>query len=652
MGNDDGDAGAGDLTALPRRTGVRVYLFALFALVACVPVVLLGFFQGRRLAAEAREDTDRQTLATATAFSLQVSLALTDYLRATESLAAQIRAHGGLAGNVSAALEAHSAPHPEFVGSYAARANGISFAHYSRGIGPFAASQDYTSRDYYQELRRTGLPSISRVQVGRVTGSPDIQIVAPILDDSGEMIGFVCTSVDLQRLSERAAVFARGLTEGRLLVLDKERRVIADSTRRQATLTDVSPVALYASTSEPVTRSGADETNTLTAAATVPVSEPSRGWNVVASVPMRIVEDRTTGAQAVVLLVALGAMGFALALAAFLTVRLSAPLRALARSAIQIASGDAHQLPIVPRRAPRELAQVTEAVRRMVVALREYAGGLQVLVDERTRELKSANLELASTLGRLEREQTVLAQDLARARYFQERLLPTIQAPFGLDVATHFRPLEQVGGDIYDVVQLSAQRYRVFLADATGHGVQAAMRTIVIKFEYDRLKREIVDLNELLAALNRRLIELFPEGELHCAAVCADLAVAAHGIELFLASAGGAQVLVGNAEALQELYVPGPLLGVSNVSFDPPTRALVPRGSSIVFATDGLFEQMNHARRRFDAELGPSLFRDASSASERLQALVQHFDAFLAGSRPLDDVTALVVQISDSPPVG
>lgn len=636
-----------DLATGRRRAGVRLYLFVLFAVVACLPLTLLGIVQSKRLGEDAVADTDRQTLAAATAFSLQVSLALTDYLRATESLAAQISAHGGLQGNVAAALTAHNTPHPEFVGSYAARPDGVSFMHYSRGIGSFVATQDYTSRDYYQELRRTGHPAISRVQVGRVTGSPDIQIVAPIRSAHGEMIGFVCTSVDLQRLSERAGVFARGLEQGRLLVLDKERRVIADSSRQSASLVDVAPVALYAATTEPEIRWGTDETNVEVSAAVVAVAEPSRGWSVIASVPLRVVENRTTKAQAIVLLVALGAMAFALTLAALLTVRLAAPLRALASSAIQIADGDSEELPVVPRGAPKELAQVTEAVRRMVVALREYAGGLQSLVDERTRELRQANVELASTLGKLELEQSVLAEDLARARYFQERLLPTLEGPQSLDVATHFGPREQVGGDIYDFVQLTPTKFRLFLADATGHGVQAAMRTIVIKFEYDRIKRDVLELDELLTVLNRQLVERFPEGELHCTAVCADLELTETAAELAIGSAGGSQVLLGTSDSLKEVYVPGPLLGVADVAFDPPTRVALTRGSMLAFASDGLFEQMNAARQRFDAVVAHSMFAGAGSATSALECLVKEFATFLNGGRASDDVTVIVVRVPE-----
>lgn len=630
------------------RVGVRVYLFAFFVVVACVPLTILGIVQGKRLAEEAVSDTDRQTAAAATAFSLQISLALTDYLRATESLAAQISAHGGLEGGaVFAALAAHTAPHPEFVGSYAAHINGVSFAHYSRGVGAFPASRDYSSRDYYQELRSTGRSAISRVQIGRVTGSADIQIVSPVRDVNGELRGFVCTSVDLQRLSERARVFTRGLTEGRLLVLDTERRVIADSTREGASLTDVSSTELYAPSELLTVRSGRDDRHMTVRSSVAPITEPRSGWSVIASVPTSVIEQRTSSAQREVLLVALGALTFALGLAVFLAVRLAAPLRALARSATQIAAGDSRELPVVPRVAPRELAQVTAAVRHMVVALRKFAGGLQVLVEERTRELRQINVELADALAKLEVEQNILAADLEQARHFQERLLPKVVASSAIQIATHFRPLEQVGGDIYDVLQLTPSKYRVFLADATGHGVQAAMRTIVIKFEYDRIKREVAALDELLGTLNQRLIELFPDGELHCAAMCADIEVTASGAMLTLCSGGGSPAWIANRETLVELYVGGPLLGVAALPFDPPTRVALEPNTSVVFATDGLFEQMNSSRQRFDAALDGVAVVAARGPDARMRALLAQFDAFLDGQSRADDVTVVVLHVAE-----
>ena len=66
-----------------------------------------------------------------------------------------------------------------------------------------------------------------------------------------------------------------------------------------------------------------------------------------------------------------------------------------------------------------------------------------------------------------------------------------------------------VGGDIYDIFQPSSEHYRVFIAGATGHGVQASLRTIVIKSEYDRLKHAHGSPETLLAELNQRLVSQY-----------------------------------------------------------------------------------------------------------------------------------------------
>ena len=59
-----------------------------------------------------------------------------------------------------------------------------------------------------------------------------------------------------------------------------------------------------------------------------------------------------------------------------------------------------------------------------------------------------------------------------------------------------------MSGETYDIALLGENRLRVFLADATGHGVQASMRTILLKRAYDRLRPLHADPARLLEALN------------------------------------------------------------------------------------------------------------------------------------------------------
>ncbi len=66
--------------------------------------------------------------------------------------------------------------------------------------------------------------------------------------------------------------------------------------------------------------------------------------------------------------------------------------------------------------------------------------------------------------------------DLALAHELQQRFLP--QRPPSIDTYefySHYRPMQQVGGDYYDYIPLGGNRLAVITADVVGHGIAAAM---------------------------------------------------------------------------------------------------------------------------------------------------------------------------------
>ena len=130
---------------------------------------------------------------------------------------------------------------------------------------------------------------------------------------------------------------------------------------------------------------------------------------------------------------------------------------------------------------------------------------LENRVRERTEQLRTA-------LVALEEKDERIQGDLKQAEAFQRALLPSLPEDRALDFSAWYEPAEVVGGDIYDVAEVRDNVFRVFIADTTGHGVQASLRTIAIKTEYDRLKSTHATPGELLAALNQRLCDTYDGG--------------------------------------------------------------------------------------------------------------------------------------------
>ena len=95
------------------------------------------------------------------------------------------------------------------------------------------------------------------------------------------------------------------------------------------------------------------------------------------------------------------------------------------------------------------------------------------------------NHEINETLDNLKR-------DISVAKKIQRSLMNKNFTDFkNLIFEVSYIPLDEVGGDIYDISEINNKYTRIFLADATGHGVQAALITMAIKGEYESFKHSI-----------------------------------------------------------------------------------------------------------------------------------------------------------------
>jgi len=101
------------------------------------------------------------------------------------------------------------------------------------------------------------------------------------------------------------------------------------------------------------------------------------------------------------------------------------------------------------------------------------------------QELISRYAESELRLNKLNQELTLkqdrLEQDLNAAAEIQKNLLPN-NVNYGevLDVAWRFQPCDKIGGDIFNIIQLDANRWAFYIIDVAGHGVPAAMVAVTV----------------------------------------------------------------------------------------------------------------------------------------------------------------------------
>ncbi|HNM06274.1 MAG TPA: GAF domain-containing protein, partial [Leptospiraceae bacterium] len=113
-----------------------------------------------------------------------------------------------------------------------------------------------------------------------------------------------------------------------------------------------------------------------------------------------------------------------------------------------------------------------------------------VLYEQLETEFKNKTKELNYTNERLNSIIREIKSDMRLAKKIQTKLLPESGIQFqGIQCEIVYAPMFEIGGDIYDIFQIRDGLIRVFLADATGHGIQAALMTTLIKGEFDKIKK-------------------------------------------------------------------------------------------------------------------------------------------------------------------
>lgn len=193
-------------------------------------------------------------------------------------------------------------------------------------------------------------------------------------------------------------------------------------------------------------------------------------------------------------------------------------------------------------------------------------------------------------------------EEMQLAAMVQREFLPrTLPSLHGFEFGVLWRPAHYVSGDIYDVTRLDENHVGVFVADAVGHGVPAALMTMVIqrtlpmKEVRDRSYR-IVPPGEALRVLNEEMIKR--QGETTRFATAAYAVINCRTREVTVAAAGHpVPYHVKAGGGLRAVETAGGLLGVfEGEEFEEVTFTLG-RGDSLLLYSDGFENAFPSAER-------------------------------------------------------
>ena len=257
--------------------------------------------------------------------------------------------------------------------------------------------------------------------------------------------------------------------------------------------------------------------------------------------------------------------------------------------------------------------------------------------------------------ARLREEQLsarLLAHELDIARGIQRSLLPKQlpQLP-GFSIAADCESAGQVGGDFYDLLQLSNTSALFVIADVMGKGVPAALFAALLRSLIRSNQHRDVRPAEVLAQINRFLFDDLSAVDMFITAQIVLLDSAQD--RLIVANAGHNPLLVasGNSKSVQAIAPEGMPLGVERkVAFEEQIVSLPPESRFLLY-TDGLTESRNSAGECFGPEKLESYFggfapRSADALKQNLLHILHEFEA---GSALRDDRTFIIVSENSSP---
>ena len=258
--------------------------------------------------------------------------------------------------------------------------------------------------------------------------------------------------------------------------------------------------------------------------------------------------------------------------------------------------------------------------------------------------LERQNTELADWRARLE-------LDLEAARLTQQAIIPQ-RLPLlpGWEVAAHYQPVIQVGGDVYDWLPLTNGRLFFWIADATGHGAAAALLTSLTKLLFRHAAALSNSPAEILRLVNLDLFGIF-KGRTMMTALGAALDPTTG--KVLVAGAGHPPLLVARLDGtIVGVASQVPPLGILEHPTMQEEALTIAPGETFLLFTDGFYGMTNPQGERLELVALRELLADSArevksndrdAATTMLQALVRRVGDFGGRGEFPDDLAALAM---------
>ncbi len=314
----------------------------------------------------------------------------------------------------------------------------------------------------------------------------------------------------------------------------------------------------------------------------------------------------------------------------------------------------------------RLVATIGECQSMMIIPVTTDAifGVLVVANKAKNKEFKKDDIHLAvgmsETAGitisqllslREIQEKRKIDSQLKTASLIQKHLLPqTVPHSEKFDIATFYKPAQQIGGDYFDFIDVDDEHIGIVIADVSGKGYAAGLVMATARSLFSVMSRGNLSPSTVLCELNKYLVKLIPE-EMFISVTYAILNKNTRKITwtraghepIICSSVGKAPKILDGGNGM----VVGMMEGEAfKQTLSDETYSLEP-GDVVLFYTDGVTEANGPEKDEFGMNRLVAAMRTVTkmSAQHAIDLIVHKLKRFVHDEPPYDDMSLVLVRV-------
>jgi serine phosphatase RsbU (regulator of sigma subunit) len=245
-------------------------------------------------------------------------------------------------------------------------------------------------------------------------------------------------------------------------------------------------------------------------------------------------------------------------------------------------------------------------------------------------------------------QQRAREAEMASAAAIQRAMLPSMQqsdaAEGQLDIHAHMVPAREVGGDLYDIVKLDANRVVITIGDVCGKGVPASLFMAITQTVMRLVVRPSQDLQAEVSAANNLLVANNQES-MFTTLFCGVLDASSGTMSYCNCGHNPPLILRRGESTFEPLRNCGPPLGImDDFSYVPRSIALAP-GDMLLLYTDGVTEAENPQSAQFGMTRLEQTILETRGQPARavVEHVIKRVTEFANGAPQSDDITCVAV---------